>query len=539
MNNKAHILLFLSALACCTGLMHTQCLAAGDSTQAKPGEKPAASPRPVESYDSVRELQADLENLLSDERFSSASIGAGVYSPTRGAWLFEHRRNKAMLPASCVKLFTTAAALEQLGPDFVYSTSLYLDGVIKSNGEFVGNVIIRGAGDPTMSAAFGDVPEAILDEWVDQFELHGISSIRGNLVGDDSYFDHMALGPGWAWDDAGYAYSAEVSALSFFDNKVIVVVEPGDSVDAPVHVEMRPRNEYVDLRVHALTGAADSSSSIQVQRDANANVVHIHGRLPYDSVAHRSFETHEIAVINPTRYTLHLFVRALEERGIRFRGRSFDSESWGDFIDYTDIRPVYQHSSPALGSIVGVINRHSHNLAAEMLFKTLAKESTGVGSFEAGAEVLRSFGARHEVAPESVFIVDGSGLSRLNSVAPQHIISVLSDMYNSPHRDVFVASLATPGTDGTMENRMKGSSAETRVFAKTGTMNNTSALAGYVYSGDGEALAFAVIVNHATAPTSLARNLQDLFAMRLAAFRRSPSAEQSAPDGPVQHKSMN
>lgn len=466
----------------------------------------------------LRELRDDLDALVRSPEWAGASVGVAVLSLESGETIYRHNAERYSVPASTQKLFTTAAALANLGPDYRFRTQLYLQGDLQPNGEFVGLVIVRGSGDPTMSVSFGRDPSSNMDRWATVLDSIGIRSIRGTIIGDDDVFDDVDYAPGWSWDDFVYSYAPQVSGLGIADNAVrIDVVAPPRARDVPT-VRLTPETDYV--RIVNAVQVVDSTGRTDVKpyRDFRSNVVDLVGTvamLPRTDTARVS-----VSVDNPTLYMLSQVRAALQRRGIRFRGSVADIDTWNDTIDYAQCRLVIDDVSPPLAEIVKVINTTSHNLGAEVLFKTLGREIGGEGSFDKGAEVVRRYVLSEGIAGPDITIVDGSGLSRLNLCSPHQLVALLSHAFRAPWAGVFRASLATAGTKGTLRQRLVGTRAEKAVAAKTGGMNNVSNLAGYVTTRDGEPFAFAIMMNHFIVQPTMAQNLQDLICMRLASFAR-------------------
>ncbi|HYF02406.1 MAG TPA: D-alanyl-D-alanine carboxypeptidase/D-alanyl-D-alanine-endopeptidase [Patescibacteria group bacterium] len=468
----------------------------------------------------IRELQSDIDGLLANPDFSNAFIGMAVQSIESGEYMYRRNETKNFLPASALKLLTTAAALEYLGPDFRYTTRVFLDGELQPSGEFIGNIIVRAAGDPSMSSYFYTDPTDILEAFASKLDSVGIRSIRGNIIGDDSYFDRVHLGPGWAWDDEIYPYSAQINALSFNDNKVDITIIPGKAAGDPAKVLMNPDISYVRILNNVYTAQPNEVTEIIPLRESHSNVIEINGRIAMDSLGTQKPYSLSLTIDNPTLFFLSLLKQSLEKRGIRFRGALLDVDDWNERIVYNELTPVAQHVSPTLGEIVKVTNKFSHNLCAEMILKTVGKESSGQGSFVKGTDQLKRFASTIGISPDHIALADGSGLSRMNAITPQQFVTLLSSMYRSANRKEFMASLAVPGEPGTLRGRMTRSRAEKSVIAKTGSLNNISTLSGYVTTRDNETLAVAIMLNNYTVPDSMARNLQDLLCMRLASFTR-------------------
>lgn len=467
----------------------------------------------------LRELKTDLDIIIGDPNFRNAVVGATVMSLQKNEALYQSNESKSLIPASTLKLVTTAAALEYLGPDFTYTTTVFLDGAIR-RGEFSGNIFVRGAGDPSMSTFYMDNPLEIFERWADAFDSLGIRMIRGNIIGDDSYFDDKTWGTGWAWDDILHPFSAQVSALSFNDNKIDFTIRPGRTPGTPADIRMYPDNAYMTVINNVITVSPGEPTNIHPLREAYSNVIELTGTIELDTTGYAEPASQSVTVDDPTQFMMSLFKQVLENRGIRVQGGVFDIAEWDDEVHYTELRPICYYTSPPLRQIIKVVNTSSHNLAAEMLLKTIAKEATGTGSFEKGAEMLRNYLAQYGIPQESVSIVDGSGLSRMNLLTPRQLTILLAAVYRSRYRNDYLASLAVPGQPGTLASRMKGTRAEQNVLAKSGSLENVCSLSGYVFSRDKEPLAFSIILNNFTVPQSLARNLQDLFIMRLASFSR-------------------
>jgi D-alanyl-D-alanine carboxypeptidase/D-alanyl-D-alanine-endopeptidase (penicillin-binding protein 4) len=475
---------------------------------------------PVVQRSPIRELQADLETLLKNRDVASAYIGVCVLSTETGEFLFRSNDTKAFVPASLMKLFTTAAALELLGPEFRFTTRIYLDGRIRQGGDFEGNLIIRGSGDPTWSEAFNSQPDSIFAVWIRGLDSLGITTIKGNIIADDRYFDAIRYGPGWMWDDLAKPYSPPVSALAAFDNCARIVIHPASAVGQPATIELLYGNGAIRVTSEILTVPHDQPAEIVVQRELGSNALELRGVVPLPDGSADEPVIVDVPVDNPALYVGMLFRNALERHQIRFRGSVLTASEWGEPIPYSRLPILAEYSSPPLRTIIAVMNRTSHNLCAEMLLKTIGKESSGAGSFAAGADYIRSMLQRNGLASDELAMSDGSGLSRLNLVTPSLVARLLWMLWRSPWRNDVAASLARPGEPGTLRTRLVGTLAEKNVAAKTGTLDNVSALAGYVTTRDGEVLCVAILANHLLVPESIARNLEDLICMRLASFSR-------------------
>jgi D-alanyl-D-alanine carboxypeptidase/D-alanyl-D-alanine-endopeptidase (penicillin-binding protein 4) len=464
-------------------------------------------------------LRSDIRSLINNPDFTNANLGLCVQALESGEYIFNYNESKNFIPASTQKVLTTAAALELLGSDFKYSTKFYLDGNIMPDGEFIGNVIIRGIGDPSISKYHFKEPLEILENWAKVIDSMGIRSIKGNLIGDDSYFDNIYYGPGWSWDDFSYYFSSQVSALSINDNRVDFYIYSGDSIGDYARISAYPNSQYYRIINNIKTTKSQEDNNITGFRNYGTNIISLWGTTSYDALRKKS-NSISVTLDNPTLFFLNLFKQKLNERKIVFSGGLLRQADLPERINYSVLNPISEHFSPNLIEILTVINQESHNLSAEMIFKTLGKESTGIGDFEHGSEYILNYVSKAGVNKQNIKIVDGSGLSRLNLMSPRSQVSVLNHIHRSTFRDKFMKTLARPGEPGTLKRRMTKSKAEKNVFAKTGSMNYVSAICGYLTTSDGELMAFSLMFQNFTVPITLANNLQDLILMRLSSFSR-------------------
>lgn len=512
--------------------------AQGQLLPTPPPQQPApqAPPLPAQPQPdrSLRSLQQDLEDIFQDPNFSNAHWGITVQSLETGQYIFRHNDTRSFIPASNQKLFTTAMALSTLGPDFTYTTELVTDGRI-SDRTLRGDLIIRGAGDPTLGSPNLSSDNSILatfEAWADSLERMGVSKVIGDIIGDDTYFTSQRYPHGWAIEDIPYYFAMQTSGLSFAENMVNVRAWPAAKIGAPPRYTLSPETEYVDISNHATTKqdsitiklrkGADSTvvigtTTLDITRDQGKNVIAITGEIPRsgDTVRER------ISVENPTLFAAEMFREVLEERGIEVRGKTLSARDLRKKIPYLKTRVLAYYTSPRLDQIVAQINKRSNNHFAEQVYLTVAKERKGVGNWEKAEEAMKEFAASIGVDPQKMSAYDGSGLSRMDLVSPVQIVTLLRHMYQ--RKNLFSAlypSLSIMGVDGTLSTRLRDTRAEGNVRAKTGFLTGIRTVSGYLTSADGEMLAFSILANNYTTPVSLVNNLQDLVLLRLVNFSR-------------------
>jgi PBP4 family serine-type D-alanyl-D-alanine carboxypeptidase len=358
-------------------------------------------------------------------------------------------------------------------------------------GRILGDVCLVGRGDPNLSGRFAsDHVVAAFEELADALRAGGVRRIEGRVVGHEGAFTGDRRGSDWGWEDLTWSYGAEVSALSFNDNTVELKLLPGERALDPVLLETSPRSSYYSVASTAATSPAGAKRDLTLVRDPGSNRIRIMGTLPIG-------ETWEgrVALEDPARYAATVFVEVLEAKGIRVVGpvaTSSDSRP-------AESRVLATHESPTLAEMLKVVNKESQNLHAEMLLRLLGQRTRGEGSVAAGHEAVQAFLARLGVSADWG-LEDGSGLSRSDLVSPRGLVALLAAMARHPLAAPFRESLAVMGVDGTLKNRLRGTPAEGRIQAKTGTLHLVNALAGYVSRPAGEPLVFSIVVNNHTAP---------------------------------------
>jgi serine-type D-Ala-D-Ala carboxypeptidase/endopeptidase (penicillin-binding protein 4) len=440
--------------------------------------------------------------------FSEAHWGILVRSLKNERVIWAKNEKLHFIPASNLKLFTTAVSLLRLGPDYRYTTTALTQGEIKDC-VLNGDLIVRASGDPSLSTRFrqgGAV--GVFEEWAHALVEQGIKEVRGDIVIDESLFDTQYMGTGWFWDDEPFAYSAQISAFSINDNCVELRVTASNNEGEPGIVEVMPRTRYVTI-VNLTRTIKSSPSSIAISRKAGSNTVIVSGTISSLDCPKRL----SVTVHGPSLYGATVLKEVLESKGIIVRGAARIVDD--DALPKQGERVLISSSSPPLSVIISHINKPSHNLSAELLFRTLGAVYRGKGTTRNGARVMQETLEQAGIIPEEISIWDGSGLSRLSMVTPLQVVNLLEFMYHHPGFAYFYNSLPVAGVDGTLAARMVGTSAENNVRAKTGSSTHIGSLSGYVKKKDGEMLAFSILTNNNPKMPFEIRKLQDFFAVWL------------------------
>jgi serine-type D-Ala-D-Ala carboxypeptidase/endopeptidase (penicillin-binding protein 4) len=468
-------------------------------------------------------LQGDLERMIESPGWRGDRWSVLVVSLDKGDTLFNHGGDESLMPASNLKLFTTAAALYFLGPQFRYNTFLLSDGKIE-NGVLAGDLVVYGTGDPSFSSRFGR-RDGIWHAFADTLLALGVREVRGQVIGDGSYFGGSGSGTGWQEDYINASYAAPSSALSYAENIATLQIKPGA-------VGGRPEVKLVDgsdgvVVVNEATTVARGRSWINATRTAYDGPILVRGQI---SRANTSI-LRTIPVSDPPRYAAAAFRQILIDKGINVVGgvssvtKAEESPVTGRVVfapaldAATPVRVLAIHQSPPLIDILEIVNKKSHNLMAEQALRTVGRVAIGDGSVAGGFKAVQALLEKETGSvPQDLNMDDGSGLSVLDRTSARTIIHLLSFMAKSPMWEDYWSTLPEAGVAGGLR-RMGGTPAQANLKAKTGTIDNVSSLSGYVKSANGERLAFSIISNNIPS-TWRAKRVEDAIGIRLASYNR-------------------
>ncbi|TDQ53798.1 D-alanyl-D-alanine carboxypeptidase/D-alanyl-D-alanine endopeptidase [Actinorugispora endophytica] len=467
--------------------------------------------------DGLADLRADLDALLADPSLAGGTSGVVVRSLDNGEVLYRNEPDASLLPASNNKLLTTAAALDVLGTDHRFSTRVVAASRPR-HGTLRGDLHLVGTGDPSLTVE-------VFDRLAADVAAAGVTTVTGDLVADDSWFDDQRLPSDWEEGDLQYYYAPQISALTpaanaDLDTGVVAVrITPGESAGDPVTTALEPATDYVSVDNRATTG---DPWSVGVDRALGGNTITVTGAMPPGDQGFTTMRT----VHEPTGYAADLFARALADHGVEVRGDAVRGEAPGDAV------AVARHDSAELGELLVPLLKLSNNGHAEILVKAIDRETGGDGGWEDGLSEVELALTRIGLDTSDLELTDGSGLSRGNRLSAGLLADLLEEAPDEPWFAAWSAALPVAGVDGrleggTLENRMRGTSAEGNVRAKTGTLTAASALSGYVTGADGESLLFSVVNNGYTGAAP--RPVQDAIAVRLADFSRTaPTSDATA-----------
>jgi D-alanyl-D-alanine carboxypeptidase/D-alanyl-D-alanine-endopeptidase (penicillin-binding protein 4) len=438
-----------------------------------------------------------------------AAWGIVVHSLDRNERILELNPRTLLVPASTAKLVSLASAADAVGWDYRYETVVrasvpMVDGVLQ------GDLIIVGSGDPSIGRA-----NAGVWDWIQALKAQGLRRIDGRIIGDDNAVEDPRPQLAWAWDDLGYPTGALFGALNLAENRMTVTITPGPRPDMPTSLSVESQAADRPLANRTTTGPAGSPSFVWPEQRPGEPFLTVAGSVSAGAAPVRL----SVTAGNPTFWFASVFRYALLISGIEVTGEAFDID---DAIPAptTGGSVLYTHRSPTLAELAQPLFKNSNNLYGEALMRLNAAKGV-LATNDAALEALRARMTAWGIPADSWQIIDGSGLSRRNAIAPEALVAILQRMYDPSGTSPWMTALPVAGRDGSLAGRMAGTPAEGNVRAKTGTMSNIRTLAGYVRTRDGEILAFAILADNFEGSGAAATDAIDRIAIRLAAFSRN------------------
>ena len=443
---------------------------------------------------SQNNLERVVANFENDPIIKNATISFLAINLQNDEIIADINANKSLTAASTTKLFPTATAIEVLGSNKKTITRIYYSGEINSKGELNGDIWIRGGGDVSLgSKYFSKETQELqfLNDWADSLLQKGIKKINGSVIADASEFGYNGTPKGWHESDIGNYYGAFAGGLNFYDNTIKLILKTNTPGTKAQLIEIFPKVPSLSISntVLAAKVQGDEASIFGAPFSLNRKIT---GELP----ANRERFIVKGSMPDPENLLVQELVKTLELRGLLVSGGSktvrLNHLSKPNYEQ--GLKLLFQQNSKTIKEIAFWTNFKSVNLFAEGLVNLLGFYSNGDGSTNSGLKIIGDFW-KDKINTSNLILNDGSGLSRLNAISAQHFCELLKYMSTSKNYDDFKSTFPVAGKNGTISTLCKGGSGEGRVFAKSGTLNNTKSYAGYIDSKTGKKIAFAIIVN--------------------------------------------
>jgi D-alanyl-D-alanine carboxypeptidase/D-alanyl-D-alanine-endopeptidase (penicillin-binding protein 4) len=439
------------------------------------------------------------EIFINDTSMVHASVSLSIIDAETGSPVFEYQQDKSLAPASIMKLITSSAALEVLGPDHMFTTSLYYTGSLNKSGKTLkGDIIVKGGGDPTLgSDNFKDHYGDFMKNWVERIRSLGINRIDGSVISDDSYFDYMPVPSKWLWEDLGNYYGAGVYGLSVYDNTYEIHFRTSGDGSVPVVTKVTP--EISGFHLDNYLTASGSGDNGYIFSPPYSNSGWISGTIP---VNQEDFVL-KGSIPDPPLFLATILDSMLVSEGIEITGNPTTSRlGKGHYNEGLTL--LYRTESPPLRDIIKVLNRESVNLYAETLLKEMGKDSGGNGSTSSGVDLINSFLDEIGISRNGMHLTDGSGLSPANAVNARGVAGLLLYMKNkSGHFEDFFESLPEGGKNGTLSGCFLDHVFDSRLRAKSGSMTRVRGYAGYLNTLSDRELIFCIIINNFSGPSAV------------------------------------
>ena len=421
------------------------------------------------------DAQSGIDNII---RKYNPNLNVGVYvqSLNTGKVIYQKNATQLFMPASSLKIFTGAAALSYLGPDYKFQTKILAKDTQAKQGS-IDEVYFYFDGDPTLK-------RSDLDALIGNLAKLGINNIRSVHL-DNTIFDQANFGPGWMWDERNFCYAAPVSAIALDKNCFPIRVTPSRQTGQKATIYRGSAQSFIPMYNEVMSEAATTDDCPLDLRTTDENEYYFSGCV----AAKSSNIDFLVAIRNINLYAQNTVEALLKQHGIQYSTIDFKAAP-------ANLAVLANHESKPLSYLVKVMLKKSDNLIANSLYKKLAYASLNqTGTWKNGAKAFANIlGKNSGIDFKHIKIVDGAGLSRYNLASPASLVALLNYAYRDKAINFyFIRALPFAGIDGHLAYRMP--QLHGRVKAKTGTMKSITSLAGYIDTNSQQVLSFAIIIN--------------------------------------------
>ncbi|MCZ4694298.1 D-alanyl-D-alanine carboxypeptidase/D-alanyl-D-alanine-endopeptidase [Ancylomarina euxinus] len=432
--------------------------------------------------------QKIVDRFVEQAHFKSASIGIEIRDLKTGEFLAESDSEKSLTPASTQKLVTTATALEILGADFQFRTDVFITGRIDKDGVLMGNLVIKGYGDPTLASKYFPQNNRFISSIYKELKNNGISQINGKLIIDNSYFK-SSIPRTWIWEDIGNYYGAVPHALSYRDNTYTLHFESKEAGTLTEIKKIDSKQNGISFSNEVLSSTINKDRAYIFGGTASEHRL-IEGTIPQnrsDFKVKGASSKPEIVLLSDLRNVLYA-------GGIQIKEQSFKTKTQ---------KTLVQFNSPPLSEIVAITNQKSINLFADHLLFQIGMSKKNEASWLSGLEAVKEFWQSKGIDSTSLFLFDGSGLSHFNAISAKALNQILTLMNKSENAEIFFNSLPIAGKNGTLKSFGQQSDLAGNFKAKTGSMTGVRSYSGLLTKKNGQQIAISLIINNYSCSTKL------------------------------------
>jgi D-alanyl-D-alanine carboxypeptidase/D-alanyl-D-alanine-endopeptidase (penicillin-binding protein 4) len=427
--------------------------------------------------------QKVVDRFVGQDIFKSASIGIELRDLKTGELLAASNSEKSLTPASTQKLITTATALEILGSDFQFKTDVYITGRIDKAGNLMGNLVLRGFGDPTLGSKYFPENNHFISSIYSELKKLGIRQINGKLIVDHSYYQ-STIPRTWIWEDIGNYYGAVPHPLSYRDNTYTLHFDSKGAGQLTQIRRISSKQEDLEISNKVMSSTINKDRAYIFGGNTSTSRL-VEGTIPQN----RSDFKVKGAVSKPEMVLLSDLRKVLQAGGIPINGQIFKTKTQKTLI---------QFSSPPLSDIVTLTNQRSINLFADHLLFEIGIKQKKEGSWQTGIAAIKEFWQSQGIDSKGLFLYDGSGLSHFNAISSHTLNQILIHMSKGENSDVFYNSLPIAGKNGTLKNFAKQSPLANNFKAKTGSMTGVRSYSGVLTKRNGKQIAISFLINNYT-----------------------------------------
>ncbi|MEO9533162.1 MAG: D-alanyl-D-alanine carboxypeptidase/D-alanyl-D-alanine-endopeptidase [Crocinitomicaceae bacterium] len=441
-------------------------------------------------------VQTKAESIMTFTKLKNAAFSFYAIDMSTGEVIGDYNSEMSIPSASTMKLVSTATALQKLGSGYRFKTKIMHSGEIDSTGTLHGDLYIIGGGDPTLGSKYftkHDEERDFLTRWADSCYAMGIRKIDGHVIADASIYSYQGVPADWVWADMGNYYGAGPSGLTIFDNMMKLHFKTGENAGDSTSLECV--TPYIPgIKIRNYVRSADSKKdNAYVYGAPYSSDWFVRGSIPKqkdDFEVKASMPDPELVMALEVDY-------ALEQAGIDVMYMPLTRRELSREKEFNlpELKEIYIHKSPYLGTIINVTNRNSINLFAEHILCQISVNSSGYGSTYNGAQICWKYW-NNKIGASGLNMTDGSGLARSNSLSAKFLVDMLKYMHRQKSGKKLKQSMALAGKRGTMSRMCRGTTAQGRVYGKSGTMTRVKSYAGYIDSKSGKKIAYAMIINN-------------------------------------------